>query len=358
MAALAAALAQLPDVTVALLSSEQSITIEQIERYFGLSLMNVTLEHLPGGLPAISRRSSSADLFVYVSNFQHIASDARQRVVVLQVPYPAITPGRMAQKLFRGEIREAAKDFLRRRLLAEARSCNLRVVVNSQFVHDVLLRHHGIASTVLHPPIQDFLKEGIPKENVILSVGRFFTGLYNEKRYDILLQAFRQLCRTVTGWEYHIAGSAPDGTKSAQFLDELHRLSEGLPVHFHVNASFSEVQELYNRATIFWHGAGYGVDEEQAPERMEHFGMTTVEAMSARCIPFVVPRGGPKEVVQPGLNGFVWNSIEELVTQTEQVIRGRFDARALAEAARARFRQFSHERFVTNAQSFFSSLLS
>jgi glycosyltransferase involved in cell wall biosynthesis len=357
-AALAAALARMPGVRVVLLSTHTDVSKEQLEHYFGLSLDSVSFEYVRGGLSQVSRRSSQAEVFVYLSNFQHIPSRARRSVLLLQIPYPRLSWKRIIGKLRRAESREALKDFLRRELLSAARSGKNHVVVNSHFVQEVLAHHHGIHSQVLHPPIQDFHMGGIAKQKIILSVGRFFSGLYNEKRYDVLLRAFRLLCRRVSGWEYHIAGSAPTNRESQKFLDELRRESAGLPVHFHVNAGFSELQHLYNEATIFWHGAGYGVDENDTPERLEHFGMTTVEAMSARCIPLVIPRGGPKEIVEPGVNGFVWNSIEELVEQTEQIARGELGIESIATAARARYRRYSFEHFVTNAQSLFSSFIS
>jgi hypothetical protein len=42
----------------------------------------------------------------------------------------------------------------------------------------------------VYPPIDDFRVEG-PKERAILSVGRIFRGLYNDKRYDVMLDGFR-----------------------------------------------------------------------------------------------------------------------------------------------------------------------
>ena len=45
------------------------------------------------------------------------------------------------------------------------------------------------------------------------------------------------------------------------------------------------------------HAAGFGVDPDEFPETLEHFGITPVEAASFGCIPVVYGQGGPKEVV-------------------------------------------------------------
>jgi len=80
------------------------------------------------------------------------------------------------------------------------------------------------------------------------------------------------------------------------------------------------VRELYATSSYYWHGTGYGQSETLFPERMEHFGITVVEAMSAGAIPFVYAMGGPAEIVADGETGFHWRSIQELVTKQIAVL--------------------------------------
>jgi glycosyltransferase involved in cell wall biosynthesis len=75
---------------------------------------------------------------------------------------------------------------------------------------------------------------------------------------------------------------------------------------------------LYRKASIFWHAAGFGADENSRPEALEHFGMVTVEAMSAGCVPIAIARGGQLEVVEHGVSGFLWNDLNELKALTLQ----------------------------------------
>ena len=65
------------------------------------------------------------------------------------------------------------------------------------------------------------------------------------------------------------------------------------------NLERSRLRQLYAQARIFWHAAGYGECDER-PELSEHFGMATVEAMSAGCIPVVINKGGQPEIVEHG----------------------------------------------------------
>ena len=44
--------------------------------------------------------------------------------------------------------------------------------------------------------------------------------------------------------------------------------------------------------------------------------MTPLEAMASRTVPFCFNAGGPRELIENGKNGFLFNSPEELLQQT------------------------------------------
>ena len=357
MAQLASALASIPATSVTLLTTE-AISKESLEQYFGISLSKVGMEHVSDGTRGIARHSAGADLLVYMSNFQHIRSHARKTVLLLQIPYPRITPLRVAARLLTGELREGLKDIARHRLMFSARATVDLTIVYSRFVHDTLLRNFGIRSAILNPPIQDLLLKNMRKRNIVLSAGRFFRGLYNDKRYDILTKTFRSLSSSaLKGWEYHVVGSCSNDADSTTFLKELRRANEGFPVFFHVNETHTVLRRLYNEAKIFWHAAGFGSDEDRHPERMEHFGMTTVEAMSAGCIPVVINKGGQKEIVEHGTSGFLWNTLDELADFSARIARNEIPPAPLRRQARQRFKHFSVKRFQSEAGRLFSPLL-
>jgi glycosyltransferase involved in cell wall biosynthesis len=74
---------------------------------------------------------------------------------------------------------------------------------------------------------------------------------------------------------------------------------------------------LYGTSAIYWHAAGYG---ETDPKNMEHFGISTVEAMSAGCLPIVYGGGGLKEIVRTKKEGYTWNTHEELIAYTKEAL--------------------------------------
>ncbi len=340
------------DVTI--LADRPDITKEQLRRYFNLTLDHVTVE--PVQRRDVSRRLSAADIGIIVSNFRPFGNRARRNVYVLQIPYPRINPLRIIARAARGEPREAAKDVLRKSLLGDARAADL-VLVYSEFVRNVLLHAHHVGSHVLYPSIDDFKTER-RKENVILSVGRFFSGLYNDKRYDVLIESFKQLRQRLphASWEYRLIGSCGSDRPSRDYVESLRASAKGFPIYFHVNASYDELRRHYNEASLFWHAAGYGADERRHPERTEHFGMSTVEAMSAECVPLVVDRGGQKEIVSQGESGYLWDTPEQLVERTIELMADPALLRRMQQRARSRFREFDRDHFTQHCLSLFNQM--
>ncbi|MEK9138902.1 MAG: glycosyltransferase family 4 protein, partial [Bacteroidota bacterium] len=151
-------------------------------------------------------------------------------------------------------------------------------------------------------------------------------------------------------------GSCGLDEASLKYLEELRDAAKGHPIYFHVNSSYEELRRCYNQATIFWHAAGYGVDEEVHPERAEHFGMSTVEAMSAGCIPIVVNAGGQKEIVSHGKSGYLWSTLEDLVGRTIETMADPERIRTMSQQAREQFHNFDHQHFADRLISLFHQL--
>ena len=176
-------------------------------------------------------------------------------------------------------------------------------------------------SEVLYPPvnIEDFQTK--EKRQQILSVGRFFAGQHNKKHQE-LIAAFKEMVdRGLTDWELHLAGGKTPGDEHETYLANVHESSKGYPIIIHPDIPFQQLVDLYEESAIYWHASGYGEDEKQDPVKFEHFGITTVEAMAAGCVPIVIGKGGQPEIVEHGKNGFLWQSLEELQNLTIQLIR-------------------------------------
>jgi len=199
-------------------------------------------------------------------------------------------------------------------------------VVHSKFVQKWVKKYWNKDAVVLYPPVDLPSHSDMPgKKNWIVSVGRFFT-LGHGKRQDVLIEAFRKLYdRGFRDWELHLVGGMGTEPSSVRFMNTLKKDASDYSVHFHVNASRHEVEEVLSRSRIYWHAAGFGINEEREPVRMEHFGIAPVEAIAAGCVPLLYAGGGLPEIIDKvGLkrDQHTFRTIEELVVKTESLIRG------------------------------------
>jgi len=198
-----------------------------------------------------------------------------------------------------------------------------KIVANSAYTQTYIKKYWGLDSDILYPICESMYDKSIKKEKIILNVGRFFgfDEASHHKRQDFLLETFAELKDLhKAGWQLHFAGTVADDKKARRFVSNLKKKSQGLPVFFHFNAPFSEIKQLYNQSSIYWHATGYGSDPDKYPDKQEHFGISTVEAMSAESIPVVINTAGQQEIVRNGENGYLWSSREELVKRTGQAI--------------------------------------
>jgi glycosyltransferase involved in cell wall biosynthesis len=343
---------------VTLLSTSPSISKKELEDYFDINLSKVEMREIRRNPFLLRKVAGNADVFIPLSNFRRIKAGPKVYVQALQVPYGRINSRTILRKIIVGNSKDALKDMMRLQLLQGTKSHSRLTLTNSQFVHDTLLKNFGLESEVLYPPVNDFLAAGIRKRKIILSVGRFFRGFYNDKRYDVLTEAFRELSSLLPEWEYHIVGSMSPDRKSQAYLNELTELNRGYPVFLHANAPHDSVKVLYNEAMVFWHGAGFRVDEKTHPEATEHFGMSVAEAMTAGCIPVAVNKGGLKEIVQQGKNGFLWETTDELIHYTTLVANLSSDELGtLQNNAIETYRRFGPTNFNERVMELFTPLL-
>jgi len=265
--------------------------------------------------------TSSYDLFFWVSDGSLPFLFGKKNLVHFQVPFTRIGGNQFTNAL---------------KLLFIN-----RIVYNSEFTRSMIEKSLPRArGFVLYPPVavDNFLPG--KKEKLILSVGRFDSPSHS-KRQDILIDAFRVFSSQTKGYRLVLAGGFRG---DRQIIDSLKEQAKGLSVEVVPNLGFDKLKSLYARAQFFWHAAGYGADEEKEPEKVEHFGITTAEAMSAGCVPIVIAKGGQKEIVISG-SGELVNSPEEMARSTAKIIREKSYAR-YSQKAVSRSSRFSQDIFI------------
>ncbi len=204
-----------------------------------------------------------------------------------------------------------------------------QVIVNSEFTKSNLIEHYenlmDVQSpeiNILYPPVYDpQLPEAFDeKEDIILSVGRFFVGGH-KKNHDVLIEAFIEMYDEKRKGSLHLVGGTYVGEQHQKYIQKLIKMADGYPIYFHFDLSADKLQKLYRRAKIYWHATGYGQDPVYFPERMEHFGITVVESILYSCIPLAYDAGGVKESLAefPELR---YNDKQALIEKTLGIIDG------------------------------------
>ncbi len=218
------------------------------------------------------------------------------------------------------------------------------VVANSPFTERWIREWWERDSVVLEPPVP--LRQPGTKQPMLLSVGRFFApGRGHAKKQLELVEAFRRLCeRGLSGWELHLVGGCSPEDRG--YLEQVRSAAAGLPVAFHVDAPGAELDALYRSASIYWHATGLDEDVDADPVRAEHFGITTVEAMSAGAVPVVMAAGGQPHIVTDGVDGLLFHSIEQLVGLTEALAADPERRAALGAAAVRTASRYGLEAFA------------
>lgn len=220
-----------------------------------------------------------------------------------------------------------------------------RIVVNSKFTQSWVMKYWHLPSDVLYPPaaIESFSTTK-KKKNIIIHVGRFFVGGHSKKQLE-MARVFREMVnRGVKDWELHFVGGINDGDIHRKYLENIRDEVKGYPVIFHINAPFSELKDILSQAKIYWHATGLDEDAQTNPIKLEHFGITTVEAMASGCVPVVINLGGQPEIVIQN-SGFVWDTREELIEKTTKLIHDPKLLARMSKNAISRSKYFGRERF-------------
>jgi glycosyltransferase involved in cell wall biosynthesis len=296
--------------------------ISQSEKRFGLDLSGIQV--VPnifknGNIFEKLWHSRTYDLIFFLSDGSIPGTMARHNILHFQVPFASVLvdPWKM------------------RRYDA--------VVCNSEFTKSELDPQIGEKAVVIYPPVQQVPQGGSRKrKQQILTVGRF-TGYFQAKKQEVLIDAFLDGYRTghFKGWQFVLAGGLIPSDEA--YFARLSEKVKNTPVTLMPNITNEELLTLYQTSQFYWHAAGFGV---QDPVNMEHFGITTAEAMSAGVVPLVYAAGGQLEIVRDGVNGRVWHTPEELVQYTKALIDDKKTLTAMAAKGIERAKDFSAAEFT------------
>ena len=337
---------------------------EQLEEFTGLDLRRVALRYLPRNpAPAAtslfswrlwrqnSRWSEALsrpyETFVNLTHGAPPVCHARHGVLIVLFPF-------FKRKWLRDDpprgidprrrLRNACYDFeWRQRMRTYS-----HITCNSEFTRRWTKEYWDIEATVVYPPV-DTTSPSLPKQDVVLSVGRFSTSGHSKKQGEII-RAFGDLpALQEAGWRHRSVGALSDRPADVAYFAQLQQMA-GASTTLLTNLARAEIKQEFAQAKLFVHAAGFG-EPAHKPEAEEHFGIVTVEAMAAGAVPIVVNRGGQPEVVEHGVSGFVWNTIDELKHYIVRLASDDAKREQMATAARIRAQKFDRQNFLNRMQA-------
>lgn len=294
---------------------------ERFKERFGTSLDGINF------VPDV-KKGSGYDLCFWVSDGSIPLLHSRKNILLFQVPFHDVD----------------GRTLFNRMKLFRINS----MICYSKFVKSIIDKEYGIESKVIYPSAETLKIKPKRKENIIAYVGRF-SQLLQSKGQEVLVKAFKKFEKEFPDWKLILAGGG--GVGVGDFISKLEKESEGHNIEIIESPDFKTLLTIYGKTKIFWSAAGFGVNEKTNPERLEHFGMTIVEAMVAGAVPLVFEAGGQKEIIEDEISGFCWNTTNELLSKTEKLIKDKGKLRTVSEKARVRSAFFSYDRFEKNILS-------
>ena len=345
--------------------ADDYVTIDDVNKQFGLDLKKTKIRKIDLKMPKnkiesmrnktmVEDITKEYDLFI---NFMFLSKHiGKAKVNMYQCMFP---PHRFATEMKNSIMDQMVAKSMDKKFFNSYDS----IVSNSKYTNHWLAEYwkpHK-KETVIYPPV--FHEADIAgrydenkKKNIIISVGRFFVAAHSKKQLE-MVEFFVNNQEVFKTYEYHLVGAVSNLPADLEYLDKIKKLAATVNnVFIHENCKYADLMELYGKAKIFWHGTGYGVDENLEPEKMEHFGITTVEAMSFGAVPVVINKGGQKETVEDGVNGFRWDNEKECVENSKKLIDDDELRKKMAVISAERSKDYSIEEFYNRHREVFHEL--
>ena len=290
---------------------------EKLEKRFGMDLSKVTFVDNV-------KRGDGYDVCFWVSDGSIPTLRARSNFLHFQVPFTDVNGFSLLNKMKLYRVK--------------------KIICNSFFTKKFIDEEYRVNSIVIYPPVDVAKIKSKRKQNMILFVGRF-SQLKQAKNQDVLIKAFKKFYNAgYSDWKLILAGGVEVGV--GDYLEKLEKMIGDYPVEIVKSPDFKKIKELYGYAKIYWSAVGFGEDENKEPEKVEHFGISLVEAMAGGAVPVVYSAGGYKEIISEGKTGFLFKRESELVKITKGLAKQKGKLREISKKAKEASKVYEYDRFV------------
>lgn len=225
-----------------------------------------------------------------------------------------------------------------------------KIYCNSLYTQKCLKKLWKVDAEVLYPPVDIPKQRLFKKQNLIVSVGR----LTPDKSYDFIIKLFKQMLKNsvIKNYKLLICGKI----YNSDYLKKLKQLSKDNFIEFKTDLTNKQLKSIYKKSKIFIQAKGLNINEKKYPGFLEHFGMTTIEAMSYGCVPVVLNKGGYKETVENNRSGFLFDSEDEAIEKLKLLVKNEKLRKDMSKQAVKRAKKFSLQRMQREIDKMMNSL--
>lgn len=219
-----------------------------------------------------------------------------------------------------------------------------QIWTNSNFTKRHASKIWQTDSVVVYPPHLNRQTENLLRDRyAILSIGRFMDRRNGHSKNQVeLIRAFEKLIQSSTEpWSLHLVGGLDYRNNSYFEKVKVMASKNSARIFLHPNCPEKELERLLHSSTFYWHATGMKIPAWK-PEKMEHFGISILEAINAGLVPIVFDSAGPAEILMdfPELR---FNRARELVKKTQKLSNS--DLGLLLDSLKKRAQEFDASHF-------------
>lgn len=315
--------------------SAHKVKISQIIQFLKIQKKHLQLQR------TILSETHNFDLFVNCAQ-ESLYGDAKKNITLIHFPREKMISAPINKKI--PFLKKISKQYDSNYILR-----NDLFIPNSNFTSYWLTKKWNITEDkkeVIYPPVTMIQLKNTKHKGQICICSRIEVS----KKIDLLLSAYENSEYLKNNCHLVVMGSIKQ--EKASYIESIKMISPS--VEFHFNPSRAEIEQILSESEVFWHAKGIN---ENDPRLFEHFGITTVEAMSAGCIPIVINKGGQQEIVTENC-GFKFDTLKEMISYTEHLMKNPDLIKEFREQAIKRSELFSKQMFKLNFEKILSDKLS
>ena len=206
-----------------------------------------------------------------------------------------------------------------------------KVIVNSEYTYDHLFEFHNDKLRILYPlctiTSADNINQHIHmsdklhiRSNAVqfVTVGRLFPyhEFSNNKNIDVMVNAFLKLSELHGDYDFqfHVICSVKDYKYYQTIVNSVADLVEDKKILFYPDCDDAVKEEVLYMSQYYIHATGIRNISGLKPSEEEHFGISVIESLKTNCIPIIANRGFPPHIIKHNMNGYVFDSTEELLS--------------------------------------------